>query len=48
MRKRFKAIVELISVASSVFATTRETVAEHEILTLPESKKRFLIGQKVR
>jgi hypothetical protein len=32
MRKRFKAIVELISVASSVFALTGELVAELEQL----------------
>jgi hypothetical protein len=30
MRKRFKAIIELISIASSVFAFHRETIAELE------------------
>jgi hypothetical protein len=32
MRKRFKAIIELISIASSVFAFHRETIAELEKL----------------
>jgi hypothetical protein len=40
MRKRFKAIIELISVALSIVAITRETVAElRKLRPSPEQRE---------
>jgi hypothetical protein len=42
MKKKLKAIIELISVASSVFASSRETLAEIEKLDLSSEQRAIL------